>query len=98
MTKPSAVAIDRDIVIEAFHRWAAKDPEYRSSYADLSERALVIAVDALEEIIELRTSAFDDWYLRNGYRYGSLREVERRMARGVARAFIGALQQGKVPL
>lgn len=88
------VAVDRQLVIAAWREWQGED----TGDCPLPEAANTLVEDALEEMIELRTQLFDDWWLRNHYRYMRLRELDRRRARELARRFLAALCLGKVAL
>lgn len=92
MPEPMGVAVDRREVLAAFDRWRA---DYRFGEAP-SEDALQLPRDAIEELIELRTYQYDEWYLRNHHRYRALRELDRRRARDLGRVFIAQVQLGKV--
>lgn len=85
------VAVDRREVIAAFRKFADEQP-----YEELSDEANAMIGEALEELIELKTYQFDEWYIRNHHRFRHLREMDRRRAREVARAFIGQVQLGRI--
>ena len=92
MVATSSRIVPRDVIVAAFYAYC------EGQQKALSEAEGKLAADALEECVELRTARYDDWWLRNNYRYRKMRETERRNARHAVRSFIGQLQVGKIEL
>lgn len=98
--KREPVAVERDRVRQAFHAWASEHEA--TAYGELrkmsvgGESVFALVHDAIDEMVELRIPLFDDWWLRNHYRYTMMREIERRRVRAMAREFLSALCHGKV--
>lgn len=91
-TARSGATVSREQVVAAFFAFC------EGSSQAVAEVEGKLVADAIEELVELRTAAFDDWYVRNHYRYRTMRETERRRASYLGRTFLGQLQLGKVEL
>lgn len=86
--------ISRERVCEAFRGWLDGRKE-----DGINEAQLALAADALSEIVVLRTQRYDDWWIRNAYRFDkTMREIERRRIRILLRGFIADFSLGKVEL
>lgn len=84
--------VTRAQVLQAFNAWLKTNGD------QLDGEAHALAADALQEIVELRTPLFDEWYVRNHYRYRRLKEVERRRSRALCRLFVALVSLGKVAI
>jgi hypothetical protein len=88
-----APTVDRADLVAAYRRHV----EGRADAQGLTEGALSIGTDALEELVEMKTTLFDEWWLRNHYRYlRGMTEMDRRRGRVLARSFIGAAALGQI--
>lgn len=74
--------IERDVLWEIFYAFCM------SHAWTMQEDAFLFSRDALDEIKRFDEFAFNDWYLRNAYRYEKMRETDRRAARYILRRFI----------
>jgi hypothetical protein len=92
-----ALVVERSVIHAAFMRWV-EATGFADLWASVPENDRVILTDALEEMIELTPQLFDDWWIRNHYRYGWMREIERRKVRQLAATFFAALAAGRVDL
>jgi hypothetical protein len=88
----AAKTVSREKIVAAFHAYCAGlDVEF-------SESVEKIAVDSLEEMIIISTARFDEWWIRNHYRYKTLTEVDRRACRNILRDYVAKFQQGKIEI
>jgi hypothetical protein len=88
------VAVERSQISRIFQVW--HKAKYREWTLALSPAALVLAHDALRELRSLAVPTFDDWWLRNHWRYGALREQDRRRVREMTREFLDELSHRRV--
>lgn len=90
MSRAALKTVPREAIVAAFHAWLA------ATGKTLTKDGETLAADAIEELVEVKAQLFEDWWLRNFYRYKKMRELDRAPARNAARAFIAQFQLGKI--
>lgn len=92
MDKLGVTPVSREQLVAHFREWVAARDRVAEA---LPGRVWALADDALRELMVLSTQRFDDWWLRNHYRYVKLRELDRRRIRNLVRTFIGEISATK---
>jgi len=97
-TKTRKQSVSRPDFQKAFHAWVKTQKHYAEKYKKTPRAALKMADDALSEMLLLKPNLFEEWYIRNHYRYIDLTEISRRAVRGMMKAFLTEVFHGKIDL
>lgn len=91
MTMPNPTKYEgREFYTKAFCLWCD------GRGIKLSPRQIALADTALSELPALNTGQFNDWWLRNYWRFNAMRELERKPAREAIVSFLSPLNFKKL--
>ncbi len=88
-----SATVSRPTLVVAFGVWSQSKREANG----LPSLARALCSDAIEEVFNVNPTSFDEWWLRNSYRYmKGMTEIDRRRARVLTRSFMADVALGRV--